>query len=79
MVEQAMVDNRWFSDIPDTLATRGAMELITLWAAVHSVQWYTERGDNFRWPWTASGQYSAKSTYEMIHKGGIRSKLHKAI
>jgi hypothetical protein len=78
-VEQTMLDNRWFSDIPGTLATRGAKELITLWAAVHGVQRHADRKDCFRWPWTASGQYSAKSTYEMIHKGGIRSKLHKAI
>jgi hypothetical protein len=78
-VDQAMVDYRWFSDIPGTLATRGARELITLWAAVHGVQRHADRRDCFKWPWTASGQYSAKSTYNMIHQGGIRSELHKAI
>jgi hypothetical protein len=78
-VEQTMLDNRWFSDIPGTLATRGAKELITLWAAVHGVQRHADRKDCFRWPWTASGQYSAKSTYDMIHQGGIRSELRKAI
>jgi hypothetical protein len=74
-----MVDNRWFSDIPGTLATRGARELITLWAVVHGVQRHADRRDCFRWPWTTSGQYSAKSTYDMIHQGGIPSELHKDI
>jgi hypothetical protein len=55
-VEQAMINNRWFADIPGTLATRGARELITLWAAVNSVQRHTDSRDSFTWPWTASGQ-----------------------
>ncbi|KAM0850126.1 hypothetical protein ACQ4PT_053288 [Festuca glaucescens] len=78
-VAQALVDNRWFADIPGTLATRGAREIIALWASVQGVQRNTELEDSFLWPWMNSRQYSAKSTYEMVHHGGIRSELHKAI
>jgi hypothetical protein len=33
-----MVDNKWFTDILDTLATKGAREIIALWAVMQGVQ-----------------------------------------
>ncbi|KAM0911282.1 hypothetical protein ACQ4PT_013589 [Festuca glaucescens] len=78
-VAQALVDNRWLSDIPGTLATRGAREVIALWVAVNNIQRNVNTPDVFKWPWTSSGQYSAKSTYTMLMHGNERAQLGDAI
>jgi hypothetical protein len=78
-VAQALVENRWLLDIPGTLATRGAREVITMWLALNNIQRDYNTHVHFSWPWSSSGKYSAKSTYCMLMQGGERSQLGEAI
>jgi hypothetical protein len=78
-VAQALADNWWLLDIPGTLATRGAREVIALWIAVNNIQRDVNAPDVFSWPWSSSGRYSAKSTYNMLMHGSERSQLGDAI
>lgn len=45
------------------------VEYLHLWDTLEAVQLHAEQEDAVRWRWTADGQYTAKSAYQMLHKG----------
>jgi hypothetical protein len=47
--------------------------------AIHSVELHNDDSDVFSWPWSSSGQYTARSTYKMLVQGSTRFQLGEAI
>jgi type II secretory pathway component PulJ len=78
-VQQGMLENRWTLDIQGTLSDIEAMDCTRLWAAVQGLDRDLERADQFRWPWASNGEYSAKSTYNMMTHGSTTHPLGRAI
>jgi hypothetical protein len=72
-VEVAMTDNRWTTDLTSPPDHDMAVQLVRLWYKVNCVQRDIMTPDVFSWPWSNSGQYSAKSTYAMLCHGRVRS------
>ena len=68
-VAQGLDHNAWLSDVPGTMAYRGARECLVLWAAINGVERDPASTDCFLWPWSPSGAYSASSTYKMLVQG----------
>ena len=78
-VAQGLDNNAWLTDVPGTLAFRGAREVLVLWAAVSNVERNQTASDSFYWPWSKSGCYSARSTYNMLVQGRERFPLAEPI
>ena len=64
-----MVENRWIADIAGELSETEARQLMELWTQVNSVRRDQFQEDVFSWPWSASGVYTARSTYKMLCLG----------
>jgi hypothetical protein len=77
-VDQAMQNNRWMLDIQGCVATLGARECVRR-AALSAVRRNANTPDNFTWPWTVSGVYTAASVYHMFMQGNIMFDLAEAI
>ena len=73
-VEEGLVDNNWIADVGGEIS-----QLLQLWIKIGEVQRDPQQEDSFRWPWTASGLYSASSTYSMLCHGQERFALAEAI
>ncbi|KAM0877851.1 hypothetical protein ACQ4PT_035236 [Festuca glaucescens] len=78
-VAQGLSENAWITDFSGNLATRGVLECIALWVAVCGVSRDVSVADTFSWPWSAAGEYSARSTYDMLCQGEVRFPLSEAI
>jgi hypothetical protein len=68
-VADALESNQWLNDITEELTVAGGSQCIRLWEAVDTVQTEATRPDLIRSKGSASGDYSSKSTYEMLCKG----------
>ncbi|XP_071681710.1 uncharacterized protein [Lolium perenne] len=64
-----MENNQWLNDITEELTVEGGAQCIGLWEAVDTVETDATRPDLIRWKGSATGDYSSKSTYEMLCKG----------
>jgi hypothetical protein len=69
-VAEALENDEWLNVIEEELRLEGGAQCIRLWEAVDTVQTDGSRPDQIRWKGTESGEYSSKSTYEMMCKGG---------
>ena len=78
-VAHALQENRWLLDIKGNLATLGARECIRLWLAIAKVVRNDARPDRFLWPWTAMGEYSAGSAYDVTPRKFETKKNHFSI
>jgi hypothetical protein len=65
-----MVENHWMLDVPLPLLAADVLDCVVLWAAVESVPYNETLEDVFTWSCSASRNYSAKSTYDHLSKGG---------
>jgi hypothetical protein len=52
---------------------------LTLVTCPISVEINDEDGDVFSWPWSSSGQYTARSTYKLLMQGSTSFQLGEAI
>jgi hypothetical protein len=68
-VAEAMENNQWLNDITEELTVEGGAQCIRLWEAVDTIPTDDTRPDLIRWKGSATGDYSSKSTYEMLYKG----------
>jgi hypothetical protein len=68
-VAEAMENNQWLNDITEELTVEGGAQCIRLWEAVDTFQTDAARPDLIMWKGSATGDYSSKSTYEMLWKG----------
>jgi hypothetical protein len=78
-VKQALMDNRWILDIPGGLTDLETRECIDLWLAIGAVDRAVDTPDQFLWPWSRSGTYTARSTYRMLTQGSCFHPLGRAI
>jgi hypothetical protein len=78
-VAQAMENNRWTGDFKEPLSEAEARDCVRLWLAVREVRREETGDDQFRWPWSSSGVYTARSTYKMLTQGSIAHPLGEAI
>ena len=72
MVREALLEGAWDHDIMGQLSFTAHMQLIHLQQAVATIHRNVEEEDAFLWPWSATGSYSAKSTYKMLCQGMTR-------
>ncbi|PVH65738.1 hypothetical protein PAHAL_1G065700 [Panicum hallii] len=78
-VAQALADRRWIREIRGGLSVQAIVEYLQLWNRFESVQLQNGVSDKIIWRWTASGEYSAKSAYNMLRQGSIPLHGHKLI
>jgi hypothetical protein len=77
-VAQAMTNNSWCLDLKGELSDLESAECVRLWIAVHATARDVAAEDVFRWPWSRSGVYTARSTYRMLTQGGVLHPLGTA-
>jgi hypothetical protein len=73
-VQKALQDNRWISHIIPLSTAQEIKEYVELWEAIGQMQLQEDRDDSIRWRWTADGEYTAKSAYNIQFQGTF-SKL----
>ena len=74
-VQEGLLNNRWIGDIRGVLSPQGMIQCFALLAMVATIFRDEQQPDSFTWPWSASGNYSATSTYRMLKPGGYQSQL----
>jgi hypothetical protein len=62
-VGQALINTRWTADIQGTMSAQEqeASECVALWMAIRHIQLNDALDDQFSWPWSKTGCYTAKS------------------
>jgi hypothetical protein len=78
-VAHAMENNRWISDVKEPLSEVEARDCVRLWLAARDVGREETVEDQFCWPWSSSGEYTARSTYKMLTQGNTAHPLGMAI
>ena len=68
-VADGLRNNSWLDDLGVALPAEAAHQLVLLWLRVSEVQCRPGEADVFEWPWSLSGGYTAKSTYDMLCQG----------
>ena len=71
-VQEALMDSRWTLDLVGELPMEGFVQCVELCAAILQVERDIEVEDQFTWPCSSSGQYTARSTYARLCQGGER-------
>ena len=66
---EALEENRWMLDLRGELSEFEAMQFMRLWVQISAVRRDELQEDVFSWPWSASGVYTARSTYKMLCLG----------
>ena len=69
-VMDGLEENAWARDIEGELSVDAVVQYLYLWDAVHAVQRVGDQ-DQFRWKWTASGKFSARSAYLVFFEGSM--------
>lgn len=67
-VAEALQDRQWIRDVRGSRTVQVIIEFIHLRQRIEATSLDTNP-DRFNWRWTANGQYTAWSAYEMLHKG----------
>ena len=65
-VKDALVNHRWVSDVSGQLGHDAAVQCLRLFMTISTLDRDLNAPDEFSWPWSSSGQYSARSTYNMF-------------
>jgi mannosylglycoprotein endo-beta-mannosidase len=78
-VRQGCLNDAWVLDVQGNLSDQEEDECMQLQLAIHSVELNNAESDVFSWPWSSSGQYTARSTYKMLVQGSTRFQLGEAI
>ena len=74
-VEQAVANSRWTQDVAAPLSYMGLMQCMELWREISTVDRNLEMDDEFSWPASTTGAYTAGSTYERLSQGLLRYPL----
>ena len=78
-VHDALVENRWISDIRGTLTINVLIEYLRLWEKLSGFELQAEVDDTHIWQFSASGHYSAKTAYEALITRAVQFKPRKRI
>ena len=79
MVQQALSDNSWLVDYQLGFSFMAQIQLMHLIQAIGTVPWDAEGADEFTWPCSSSGSYTARSTYDRLCVGYTRSPMATCI
>jgi len=77
-VSMAMNNRTWARSFTGGMSMQAIIDYLHLWQLLEGVQLTGER-DRTMWRWTASGEYTAKSAYTMLHAGSSPFPGHKLI
>jgi cell wall assembly regulator SMI1 len=77
-VADGLQENKWATDIHGTLGIQEIGEYLQLWQKVEGTQ-LGQEPDHLQWKWTASGVYSAKSSYLATFHGSTTCPAAKHI
>jgi hypothetical protein len=78
-VYEATLNNNWVVDVAGELTIENYTQCIRLWEQIDAVHRDGQEPGKFTWTGAPSGQYSAKSTYEMLCEGSITCRTHKQV
>jgi hypothetical protein len=68
-VQEALQDSRWIRDVRGNLTANGLVQCLNLLAMVSTMDRDATAVDQFFWPWSSSGQYTARSAYKPMCLG----------
>jgi hypothetical protein len=68
-VREALQDHVWVGDVPTNIGAEGVGQCVRIWQAVNVLNLDDAQEDVIAWPWSASGEYTASSTYRMLCVG----------
>jgi hypothetical protein len=71
-VSEAMRNHRWVGDIRGNLTELGVRQCLFLLASICTMNRDIDSPDQFSWPWSSTGMYTASSTYRMLCHGSER-------
>ena len=74
-VEQALSASSWLEDCQLGFSFMAQLQLMHLIQAIGTVPRDSEGADEFTWPCSSSGSYSARSTYDRLCVGHTRSPM----
>lgn len=77
-VQQGLHNRQWARSISGSLAMAAIAEYLDLWEATANINLNNDH-DWTVWRWTPDGEYSAKSSYTMLHTGSIPFRGHSLI
>jgi hypothetical protein len=69
MVAKVMRENDWLDAIEGEMIVEIWEQCTRLWEAMESAERDVSRPDQFLWKGSASGEYSTKTTYELLCQG----------
>jgi hypothetical protein len=78
-VAQGLRNNSWAVDLTRPFTEEKTLEFERLQTTTKGIQLIDDTEDKFSWPWSRSGEYTAKSTYDMLMQGDTRFSLSDAI
>lgn len=68
----ALTDNKWIAYIRANPTVPVLRDYLFVWAITSTINLSPNQQDDIRWKWTADGQYSARSAYQLLFQGLIR-------
>ncbi|CAM0911087.1 unnamed protein product [Alopecurus aequalis] len=78
-VAQAVIDNKWMKHYKRNITPAALRQFLLIHDIVQDVQLRQDVPDSVTWRWTANGQYSAASAYDMQFEGSIRFSFKDTI
>ena len=70
-VLQALRENKWIEDIQGEIPAQALLEYLALWDTVEGIVLQEGIPDKHIWRFSASGEYTAKSAYDILFEGAI--------
>ena len=74
-IAEALINNNWIRCIKPNPEFAVLAQFTDLWRRLQDVQLTPDMADSIRWRWTADGQYSARSAYQIQFEGLHRSNF----
>jgi hypothetical protein len=79
LVTDALVQNRWMSDLVGNLSNMSYEQCVRLWVEISCITRNEDEPDVFGWKGTKLGVYSAKDTYKMLCMGRCIFNMYELI
>ena len=70
-VREALTNEKWLEDIQGAILVEGLLEFLEVWDLISLVELQVGTPDKHIWRLSNSGEYSAKSAYEVLFQGVI--------
>jgi len=70
-VREALTNEKWLEDIQGAISVEGLLEFLEVWDLLSLVELQVGTPDKHIWRLSNSGEYSAKSAYEVLFQGAV--------